>query len=204
MSKRTLTLIVALALVTFILVYIAVAPKQTSQTPYKAMGPKPTPVAASRLYMYPTTVTASPAGTVDVMLNSTYNKVTAVQLEITYDPKSLTSVDIVPTATSSSLIANPVVLIKNIDTVKGTISFAVAVPPSGKAMNGLGSIATISFRTVPGATGTTSLSFTPKTLVTAQGVSSSVLKESIGATIMLSSGAASAPAAVSPSPVPTR
>ncbi len=201
MSKRTLILIGVLAIVTAILIYIAVSPKKTPPPPAQTMvTPTPVSIATAHLTMNPLSVNATPSATsVDVVLESGASKITAVQLEISYDPKLLTNVDITPISTATSLLPGSVVLLKTIDTTKGLISLAIAVPPTAKAISGTGPVATIKFRSNSSIQATTSLAFLPKTLVTAEGVSASVLKDSIGATVFIQP-ATTAPAATTTTP----
>ncbi len=186
MSKRTLALIVILTLITLSLVYIAVTPKETTvnqpQLPLSSL-PTPTPAAQSRLYLSPSTIEMSTnSNAVDVNIDTGGNSVTAIQLEISYDPSILTNVDIAgPTA--NGFLDNPVQLIKNIDKQKGMITFAVGISPTAPAKKGMGTVGRITFQSFA-KTGQTVITITPKSLVTAEGVTQSVLKETNGATIL--------------------
>src|SRR4029079_1406435 len=93
MPKRTLLLILGLFVVTLLLLYVALTPskKMTSTTtPTGTMAPKPTMSQAhTTVTLSPAILTLSPtaSGSVDVMVDSSDNKITGVQLEMTYDPK---------------------------------------------------------------------------------------------------------------------
>lgn len=183
MSKRTLTLIGILIIVAAALVAIAVSPKRVNlpsviTTPF---APSPTPFAQTVMTMSPAaiSVASGATGTVSVNIDSGINAVTAVQLDMTYDPKALTNIKI----TAGPFFQNPFELLNIIDTKTGKISYALGLPPSAAAKKGNGTVATISFTPLLPAGQTTQLTFTNKSLATAEGVSKSVLKSSSGATI---------------------
>lgn len=107
------------------------------------------------------------------------NAVTAIQLEMQYDPKMLTNVTITPGA----FIAGAVPLINAIDPVTGKITYALAIPPSADGKSGDGTVATIQFQSLLPKGSKTQFTLLPESLVTAQGVSESVLLKATGATI---------------------
>lgn len=187
MSRRTLALISVLIVITAFLLVLALTPQKPT-APYTTMA-RPTPILAqTSLMLIPSALavsTSTPSATVDVVIDSGNNKVTAVQLELSYDPKVISQVDIATPSAGTSFFDNPVTLLKTIDTVKGTISYAIGIQPTGTAKKGKGTVAIISFRPIGSAPQTTSIIFLPKTLVTAEGISISVLKESLGTTISL-------------------
>ncbi len=186
MSNRTTGLIIALIAITALLLVIAMAPKQTiaPSYPQQIIRPTPTPFAQTTLTFSPTPLTiASPSGSIDVAIDTGANNVTAVQLELSYDPSTLTNIKITP----GDFFENPVIFpITKIDKTKGTISYALAIPPAGTARKGQGRIVTISFSTLMKAGQQTQIGFLPKTLVTASGATQSVLKTSNDAAILYS------------------
>lgn len=171
MSKRTLALIIILVVITGVLVALAVTPEKKTVTP--AIVPTPTSAAQTALAFSPNPLTtASASATVDVVVDTQTNPVTAVQLELSYDPKVITSIDVKP----GSFFTNPAELLKTIDTKEGKISYALGILPSDNPQKGQGVAATISFRTNLTVGQQTQIAFLPKTLVTASGITSSVLK----------------------------
>ena len=114
--------------------------------------------------------------TTNVNITTGGDKVTAAQIELSFDPKALTNV----TIKTGTFIQNPVVLLKKVDQANGRISLALGVPLGEKGVSGSGTVATITFSEDPSATGSTVLDFLPKTAVTAQGIPQSVLKTSTG------------------------
>lgn len=185
MSIKTLSLIIALSVVAGIAVFIAVSPKNEAPPGApQASIPKPTPtpnIAFTTLSIMPNPLTIStPNASVDVSIDTKTNKVTAVQLEFSYDPKQLTSVNIA----QGTFFDNPIVLIKKIDSKKGLITFALGISPTQAAKMGTGNVATITFTSAIPKGGQTEIKVLPETLVTAEGIAPSVLKSSSGTTII--------------------
>lgn len=191
MSKKTIGLIVGLLITTVVLLFVAlsakppVSPQTTTVT--QETGPTPTPVAHTMLTLSPDTVQigANGSGSVEVMIDTGENQVTAVQLELSYDPAVLRNVVVTP----GDFLPTPITLINNNDRDNGRISFALGIPPSQDPVTGAGTVATIRFTRVsrvPTGITDTELELLPKTLVTAQGISTSVLKSATGATVILS------------------
>lgn len=182
MSQKTVGLIIALILVTGILVYTAVAPKQPAPTgtPAKTQT-APAVLAQTTLALSPSLLSlSSNSGSLNVVIDSGSNKITAVQLELSYDPKMLSALDIVP----GPFFNNPVTLIKTIDDKNGKISYALGIAPTGLAKSGQGAVATITFSSAQQTGQATQITFSPKTLVTAAGANSSVLKATSGAAVV--------------------
>lgn len=199
MSKRTLTLILGLALVAGVLLVIAFNPANNQPKNLQTTAPSPAASPAvpadSMLSLNPNPVTvSSSSATVDVVADTGSNSITAVQFELSYDPTMVTAVDIAPQA-AGAFFQNPLVLLKTIDTKAGKISFAMGIPPTEAAKKGTGTVATITFRTVFPVSSLagkqTQLTFLPKTLVTAEGASSSVLRESRGTTLVFTNSSSS-------------
>lgn len=195
MSKKTLTLIVGLIGVTVVLFAVALLSNNASPRPTEtAMKPSPTPYAQSTLSMTPNPVvmTASRSASVDVVLDTQGNDATAIQLEIAYDPTILTNFSITPGPLFSTNQIPPDNIISNNDTKNGRITYALVLPLSQEAVQGTGVVARISFTQqaiLPRISGiqptTTELTLLPKSLVTAEGVSKSVLKQATGTVINL-------------------
>ena len=191
MPKKTLALISGLVLVTVVLFVIALRTNQKGSegpTPSQAVAqPSPTPdVAHSVLSLTPNplTVTAGGRGQVTVNLDTSDNDVTAVQLELSYDPKVLRNVTITP----GPLFQGAVVLINKNDPVTGKYTYAFGRTPAQTPVKGVGSVATISFTAAASST-PSQLLLLPSTLVTARGVASSVLKSATGTQVVVSGGA---------------
>lgn len=181
MSKRTLFLIFALFIITFVLLMIALYQPQAPKTIQTAAIPKE-PVAQTTLsFGNPSIATSSsplrqPADlnySLPISISTGKNKVTAVQLELQYDPNILTNVAVVP----DSFFATPDVLLNKIDTKTGRISYAFGVGLTGQAVAGKGTVAHLTFSVKAKTSERTAIIFLPKTLVTAQGIIESVLKE---------------------------
>ncbi len=176
MSKRTLFLIFALFIITFVLLLMAL---------YQPQAPKPIPITtikepiAQTILSFGTPLIATPSSittlnySIPININTFKNKVTAVQLELQYDPVILTNVAITP----GPFVATPDALLNQIDTKTGRISYAFGVGLTGKAVTGKGIVANLTFSVNAKTTEKTAIIFLPKTLVIAEGISESVLKQ---------------------------
>jgi hypothetical protein len=191
MPRKTLALISGLVLITVVLFVVALqagkqkpAPSNTTQQPV-AQQPSPTSAAHTVLALAPNPVNVLPGqpGKVDVTIDTQDNAVTAVQLELAYDPAVVSNVKVVP----GPLFPNPVVLINKNDSKTGRITYAFGITPNQQTIHGTGSVATITFTTNAGAAKPGELTLLPTTLVTARGVSASVLKSATGTLIQLQS-----------------
>ena len=96
--------------------------------------------------------------------------VSAVQVQLQYDPEVLESIDITP----GTLIPDALILTKKIDPTKGTIFFAIAVRPNTPPLITKGTLATVSFQKK--SLETTKISFLPLTKITSFGIDQSVLQ----------------------------
>ena len=186
MSKRTISLIIALFLVTVLLLGIALS-NSPKTLPGKTISnsPAPTPYMQTNLAFSPSMITV-PFGaiapqTVKVMMSTSANQATGIQLELSYDPKALTNVSVA----TGTMFTNPLMFNNKVDAVNGKISFSYAITPSQQPQKGDGTVAIITFtpvRSPVDANGVrltqTMIKFLPKTEVSARGVDQSVLTNS--------------------------
>lgn len=175
MSKRTLFLIFALFVITSVLLVTALY--KPNIQPSTQIIPTPKEETAQTILSFgePTAASSSSASlnySLPINIATGKNKVTAVQFELQYDPKALTNVAVTP----GVFFKNPVVLLNQIDAKTGRISYAFGISPSEQGVAGKGAIATLTFSANAGIKEETAILFLPKTLVTAQGVTESVLK----------------------------
>ncbi|MBI4084346.1 MAG: hypothetical protein HY431_00390 [Candidatus Levybacteria bacterium] len=193
MSKKTIGLIIGLLVTTGVLLFVALSAKQPTQPRQTTISnqPTPTPVEHSTLSFSPNPafLTTATTGTVDVMIATGVNEVKAVQLELSYDPEALSNVTITP----GEFFPTPIVLINEIDRQTGQITYALGLRPSQVPVTGIGKAVTIRFTKAAGATGMTEIEILPKSLVTAKGVYSSVLKSATGVTINLATQVTTTP-----------
>jgi hypothetical protein len=183
MSKRTIALIITLFVITLALIVLAVYPITKKTT--VSITPTPTASVAQTVLVFapPTvaslsataTTSATPTYSMDVNVLTGKNKITAVQLELSYDPKALVNVDITP----GSFFSNPTALLKTVDVSLGRISYALVVPLGEAGKQGTGTVATLTFKSLLATGETTTIKFLPKTQVAAEGVAISVLKSTI-------------------------
>jgi hypothetical protein len=198
MPRKTLALISGLVLVTVVLFVIALKTNTTKQTTNVGITPPPSaaPVdtiapAHAVLSLLPNPVIVKPGqqGSVDVTLDAMEHAVTAVQLELKYDPAVISNVKVVP----GPQFVNPVVLIDKNNTAAGTYTFAVGIAPNQATLQGTGVVGKVTFtsKRVSG-TQSTELALSPTSIVTAQGVATSVLGKFSGTTITVSNTAGAA------------
>jgi hypothetical protein len=182
MPKKTFLLIALLVLITACLLALALIPN------FKTVKPTIKPVAnidyaqTQLSFSAPISDTASGYKT-DVLISTGKNKVTVAQLEIAYDPKILTNVDI----KAGSFFTDPTILLKKVDAVNGRITYVIGISLGGTPTVGKGTVATISFSTLQGLTTVkTPINFLQKTAVNATGYAQSVLLKSTGVLFSIS------------------
>lgn len=182
MAKRTLFLITLLLFTAVGLVLIA------SYSPYSSPvnPPKITPaVALPRVeqtvlrFNDPFAASGSAASnaakavySLPLIISTGDNLVTAVQIELSFDPEVLGNVAVNP----GSFFKNPIVLLNDVNETTGKISYAVGINPQDNGIRGEGVAVVINFQAKVAKPQSTSINFLPKTLVTAESVAQSVLK----------------------------
>lgn len=178
MSKRTLFLIFALFIITFVLLAITLYNPNLKPTTIP-ITPTPKEEIAQTVLSFgnPVIATSSSVATlkysVPINISTGKNKVTAVQLELQYDPEILTNVAVTP----SLFFNNPQVLLNQIDIKTGRITYALGINLQDQVVMGEGVVAILNFEAKAGSIQETSILFLPKTLVTAEGLNQSALKE---------------------------
>lgn len=195
MPKKTLALISGLVLVTVVLFVVALnasEKQKNSQTQPTGMAAKPTVAipAHSVLGLNPNPLTVAPGGQgkADVTIDTSDNDVTAVQLELGYDPNIISNVKVTP----GPMFTNPVVLFNKDNPTTGRYTYEIGITPNSPTLKGQGVVATITFTTKPGTTGKQmQLGLLPSSLVTARGVAQSVMKSANG-TVLTVGGAGAA------------
>jgi len=168
-SYQTLVLIGLLSLVTIVLLMLALhiglpgnKPVKTVYIPQTVLN-IPKPVASASAYM------------TDIMLTTERKKITTVEIELTYDPKVLTRVDIKP----GPFFPSPTILYKKIDTVKGRISYLLGIGLGQKPIIGNGVVAILTF-TPTVKSGITTISFLQTSKATVSTEVSSILTAAHG------------------------
>lgn len=155
MSKQTLVLIIILSLFTAALIALAVSKSSyTTQVPPPNSSAAPTinphlpdtslmfgeleiVFASQSATVAPQVINATQSGTkreptneylIPITINTGENLVTTVQLELGFDPKILTNININP----ADFFENPAILIHQIDLKNGRISYALAASQSNR------------------------------------------------------------------------
>ena len=207
MPKKTLALISGLVVVTIVLFIIALRAGQQSSAPSVPPSQQTQPTvmvpAHTVLQLGSTPITVAPGqqGKVDVTMDTSDNNVTAVQLELGYDPHIISNVKV----TSGSMFTNPVVLIDKNNPVTGRYTYAFGISPNGQVVKGAGVVATVTFTAQYSAAGKAmQLGLLPSSLVTARGVAQSVLKSASGTVVTVGgTGGASTPVQYNTAPAKT-
>lgn len=106
-------------------------------------------------------------------------KVSAAQLDITFDPKILKLESIAPSDDFSLVLAN-----SKIDNKNGTASIALGIPLGKPSLDSVSTIATFNFQTLS-ATGQAKINFTDKTGAAADGEKGNIVSSLELATIIV-------------------
>lgn len=175
--NKTWLLVAGLVALTGVLLIVSLASKKIS--PFETPSKQATDIAHTSLSISDQPRSASTAGTyeTDVNIDSQDNLITGVQLEISYDPKVLTNVEI----KAGDFIPNSIVTQKKVDSAKGTISYWLWISQGNSGAKGKGTVAVISFSKT--GSNETSINFLPDTVVGDQRYGQSVLRESTSAVI---------------------
>jgi len=198
-SKRTLFLIFALFIITSVLLMLALYKPSNPKLPQTKIVTSPEPIAQTTLLFGEPAVanisstSANLTYSLPINITTGKNKVTAVQLELQYDPKVLANVS----ATPGPFFKNPVVLLNQTDIKTGRISYAFGIGLQDQPSVGYGVVATLSFTALSGIPQSTAIIFLPKTLVTAEGINKSVLKLTNSATFNVGIVPSTTPSAIS-------
>jgi hypothetical protein len=167
MPNKTLLLIGILSAITLILLGLALyisVPKVN-----------PTPKVINTTLSVSKPVATATSYTANITLNTERAKITAAQIELTFDPTALTKVDIKP----GTYFVNPTVLYKKVDQVNGKITYMLGIGMGQKAGSGNGTVAILSFTPIA-KNGTTTIAFQKTSKVTTTGVVTSVLTNAVG------------------------
>lgn len=115
---------------------------------------------------------------VDIVANTHSNKITALQLELVFDPVYIS--DVVLTAPENGLFGGSsdyVVLFQEVDYESGKILYAVGIQPNGSPIQGEGRILTLSIKPKDtSAADSVVFSFTPNTMAVEEGSDASVIQ----------------------------
>lgn len=197
MPRKTTALIILLSIITAILVFMAVRTDQAGRIGENST-PIPTPseiveapvTAFTNLYFSPSVLDlsgqATPTATVDIIVDTQGKEISAVQAELSYDPKIISNVVVTPISTATISNQSTIkalfpgtsqVSFSDVDPVQGRISFARQISINDQEVSGIGKIASITFNVNKFATqDSTSIIFLEKSLVSTLKSLKSVLK----------------------------
>ncbi len=115
------------------------------------LGPKnlPKPIDQTVIAFSPTQqrVVKGSTNHNDITIDTGEDKVTMVDLELSFNPKAIDQIDIVP----GDFFDNPVPLNKNIDVKNGKISYFLEVKTEAHGIQGTGVLATLTYQVIPTA-----------------------------------------------------
>lgn len=179
MPKRTVYLIIVLVLTALGLMFIASS--KPTPLPIRNIPARPTPAVEQTVLLFdqismPTT-SAKPLYSIPIIIETGKNLVTAVQLELQYDPKIISDVSV----QKGAFFSNPVELLNYIDSDTGRISYALGINPKDNGKKGEDVVAILTFKAKMQEPTATTVSFLSKTLITAEGIAQSVLKTTVPA-----------------------
>lgn len=174
-TNKTPILIIALAILTGLLMVVALSPK--AQAPVKSNpAANSTPTApAEAVLSFANATSSGSLDSVDVVASTGNATATGFQLELSFDPKLISNIEITP---GSFVKGWQVLPLSDTDYKNGRISYAVGVPLGGNGVKGRGAIAHISFTEIGLKGQVMSIKVLPKTMVSAQGFAGSFLKSS--------------------------
>lgn len=192
MPKKTITLVVILALIAGALLFLALRPAGKQQITQKIIPTRKIVQKTATVFFNPQNIdlssgTATPTSSVDIFVDTGNNEISGVQLEMQYDPKALRNVALTQSTDVNAFFGpNNQPLFREVNPETGRISFAIAIQPTQPTKKGVGKLATLSFSKVFNAKGTTTVNFLEKTVVTVLGADQSALKDSIPLSVTLS------------------
>lgn len=181
MPRKTTILIVILALVTGILIFLAIRSDQTFNLTNSSDQQNPTPVIqvpfASLYFLQPEINGADNAQkSIDIILDTGGSAVAGAQVELSYDPAVVANVSL-ESPQNPIFGTNANVLISSVDPAQGRISYAVGIGSDDAEVTGVGSIVTLKFSVNNVQEGVSQITFLPKSAVTTFSSQESVLKE---------------------------
>ena len=189
MSKPTLILIIILFLLTGGLLTLALnksfySIKEENQPPISST-PTNNPNAPDTSLLFGDLDVASSSSypktySLPILIKTGTNKVSAVQIELSFDPGILTNVSMKP----STFFKSPNVVINKINTAAGRIYYALVKTASESAKQREGTLATLTFESQISPFSSV-ITFLPRTFVTAEGFDGSALKSTNSAKLTI-------------------
>lgn len=201
MPKKTTILIVILAIITGVLIFLAVKSDQSQELGKNILrqvsksSPTQAPKPYATLSFSPPILDVSssqlPTQSVDIVLDTNGKPTAGAQAELSYDPKVITNVTLKAPLKNQLFGTKPTILINSVDPAQGRISYAVGISPTDSEKKGIGSIATLTF-TVNKFAGVPSsqITFLPKSAVTTLATSGSILSTTTPLKVQIAPAAA--------------
>lgn len=193
MNKKTLILIIVLALVTGILMFLAITndKRRTGESP---IGISPTAEPSMAPYAnlsfsadtLDLTTSNSTTESVDVIIDTKGKPVFGAQIELKYDPEVITDV-VITNPAGSFFGANADVKINSVDEQLGRVSYGIALSQQADEKSGTGVVIRLNFKVNKdsGAESST-ITFLPKSQVTSLQTPSTILNQTKPLNLILS------------------
>lgn len=175
--NKTWLLVAGLVILTVILLVVSLTSKNFSPLRSTSKNVKVDFAHTSLVVSEDVRQTSNGKYETDVIINTNEDEISGAQIELSFDPKSLTNLDITP----GTFINSPAILLKTVDLKTGVIRYAIAIKPGDKMVKGTGTLATISFNKV--GSSATSINFLPQSQVSTTSHNQSLLKETTSAVI---------------------
>lgn len=183
MPKKTLGLILILAIITIGLVVLALRSSMSDQRQYQVSPTEKPTVKTARLFFETNQIAISTlsknATEVPVMIDSGEAKVSGAEVNLQYDPTIFSSVEFVP-ASNSAFFDYPdstTILANTVDITAGRVSYVVSITPNSDAKTGSGQIGILKLQAAATAQPTnTTIVFSPDSAVTSLNADDSILQ----------------------------
>lgn len=183
MPKKTSILILALALTTLVLIFLAVKNERDKKviedvTAFPTAIPTLAPFASLSFASESVDLSGSKSAqkTIDVIIDTKGKEVSGAQLEIVYDPKIISDV-FISNPEGSFFGSEALIPIREVDDEQGRLSFAVSLPQHLPEKRGRGVLMQMTFKVNKKLSKRTSISFLPKSMILTSKSSTTVLKE---------------------------
>lgn len=175
-NKKNLLLFLAIAIFVIVLGYVLVTQKKETDKGTPTTKESTKKIQATAIVFADDNLSNQQ---VTIMIDSKKNAITAVQLELKYDPSILSNVKVESVSGDGAFFgtqSDHLVLFNKQDVKLGRISYAVGISPSSLSRAGIGKLVVLSYSKKPNSPSVT-ITFLPKTRATQANFSGTVLAE---------------------------
>lgn len=184
MKRITVLLSILVALIVIYVSFLIATNQSVRQSVIPSSGGTPTSTPARNF----TVLTASPSAstvavggqtTLIVNIDTGANKVISTQLEMVFNSDNISVLSVEPL----KFFTNPTVIMKKIDNTAGTISYVLGATDSRMGQGELAKIVVMGKKSTKG--NSTPITFLPATNIGESGTLTSVLKDTVGANVIV-------------------